>query len=157
MGARPNVREIEPGRGGLGELQVRLRPGQVLGHPLARRQPEPGLAAPRIVRRQLQRLGIGLHGVRDRAEIVQRLALQARQGEQIRGLARHRQAALQQRPGALEAVVAELRLRRSQICASRLRRLRPVQVLGMQYGVAAGEPLGGLAVQLAPSRFSNNS
>ena len=77
MGARQNVRETEPARGRLGELQVRLRPGQVLGHPLARRQPQPCLAAPRIVRRQLQRLGIGLQGVRDRSEIMQRLAVQA--------------------------------------------------------------------------------
>ena len=55
MGARPHVREVEAGRGRLGELQVRLRAGQILGHPLARREPEPSLAAPGIVRRQFQR------------------------------------------------------------------------------------------------------
>ena len=68
-----------------------------------------------------------------------------RTGPRARG---HHQATSSSALARSKSVDTELRLGRAQIGARRLGAFRPIQMLGVQYGVVACEPPGGLAVQL---------
>ena len=76
--------------GGLGLLQIGQRSRKIVGHPLHRREPDPGKATFPIIGGRLQGRLIGAPGIRHGAEVVQHFALEAGQRETVGPLGRQR-------------------------------------------------------------------
>ena len=149
--ARSASRPERRGRG-LGTLQIGEGAVEVVGHPLDRREPDPGPAALGVVARRRRapprRRTAPPASDRDRAG---RLPWRQASAKRSAGSHGERETALDQPQRALVAVcAARCASAAREIGRGRPRVVGPVEVLGVQHRVAPGEPLGRAPVQLAP-------
>ena len=138
-------------RGCLGALQVGERPVKVVGHALDRGKADPGPAALGVVRGRVQRPLVGHERLGHDAEVVQDVALEQGERGPVGWRGRELEAAPDQPQRRLVAVPGRLGAGGDQVGAGGPGVLRPVEVLGVEDGVARLEPARRAAVQLTAS------
>ena len=144
LGHQIPSKRLGVGRSQIGECSV-----EIVGDPFHRCQPGQGPASCRRAVRSLQRRRVSLPGRRHVAEIVQVVAVERGKRGAVAGRRCQFQAALGQAQGHLGPVLRCLLTSCMKVGAWRLHASRPIEVLGLQNGVAAGEPVGGNSMELA--------